>query len=260
MDNTMSTNSLYTSSNCLPELLLSQNLDTGFTGVLNAVHNGNAAIIANDAQGVRDAMEASNRNGIANIKQTSDIGIATIKEISDARTDNIRETSHIGTALTNQISENRAAIERTSGEGRLQMSITSGEIRELINTSSTTNLLAIKDNLSVIREESCKTREKVLEDGCKTREESAEQFAALQLQACQNKNDVEKEMLKGFAASQLEALKNKSELAAQIAECCCEQKQQAAETRALILSQDAKRLEEKVARLEMVLAVNKISV
>lgn len=176
--------------------------------------------------GTRDTVDSVNRTGIAGIKETSDRG-----------SDNIRETARVGADLSSAISDARSAVERANGESRLSMAIASGEIRELINTTSTTNLIAIKENGYAVREEGCKTRETVLVDGSKTREKSAEQFAALQLQAC----------------------KDAAALAAQIAECCCEQKQEAAATRALILAEGQKRTEDALRNAQQDILLLKLS-
>mgnify|MGYP001603128974 CR=1 FL=1 len=211
---------------CLETLILS-----------NAIHTSTGSVINAVSDGTRDAAEAANRNGIAGIKETSDTG-----------RDIIRETSRVGSDLASQIADSRSAVERTSGEGRLATAIAAGEIRELITANSSINLLAIKDNGFAVREEGCKTRERVLEEGCKTREKSAEQYAALQLEAAKN-----------FAAVQLKACEDRAALAAQIAECCCEQKQEAAATRALILAEGQKRCEAENANLRLELLLSKQS-
>lgn len=153
---------------------------------LGALHNGQINLLNAIGQGTRDSMEASNRNGIAGIKETSDTGRDNIRETSRAGSDNIRETARVGADLSAAISESRAAIERTSGESRLNTAVLAGEIRELIGTTSTTNLLSIKDNGFAIREDGCKTRERVIEEAYRTREKAAEHFAALQLQECKD--------------------------------------------------------------------------
>lgn len=261
----------YYQKDCLPELLLSGNINDGFTGTLNAVHNstshnlnalqtgftGNlnavhqntASVIASSAQGTRDAMEASNRNGIAVLKEVADASRDSIRETARVGFDNIRETSRVGSDLAKDVSDARSSVERTSAENRLQMAIASGEIRELIGTTSTVNLLAIKDNLAAIKEESCKNVMETIKQGCETREVVKDKFYELNT-----------EMLKGFANTQLEALKNKCDLEAKIAECCCEQKaltiSESNATRALILAEGQRRLESENADLRLKVLLN----
>lgn len=182
---------------CVEEMIVQNTIHTGTVSNLNATHRNTADVLSAVAQGTRDSMEASNRNGIAGIKETSDVGRDNIRETSRAGSDNIRETARgasdnlretarVGADLAGGISDLRSAIERTNGESRLATTISSGEIRELINTVGSANLMAIKDNGFAIREEGCKTREKVLEESYRTREKSAEQHAALQLQQCKD--------------------------------------------------------------------------
>lgn len=274
----MQSPTVYPSESCLADLIQDNAINNGNTSILNAIHNGTSAIISSTAQGTRDSMEAANRNGIAGIKETGDVG-----------RDNLRETSRVGQDLGFAISESRAAVERTSLEARLSTQVAAAEIREDINSTTRDNLVGIKDNFAAIREEGGKTREHTFRDinivdrdvlkegshgrevtlveGAKTREREDAHFAKLELQACANKNDIEKTIfglekttLLRFADVEYKALENKTSLAAQIAECCCEQKQEAAQTRALILAQGEKALASKVAHLEMILAVNKIAV
>ncbi len=213
----------YHKNDCLEELL-----------VLGALHNGQITTLTAVADGTRDTVKAIGDSGRDNIDATNRVGIAAIKETSDASRDNIRETSRVGADLASAVSESRAAIERTNGESRLNSAVLAGEIRELIGQTSATNLLAIKDNGFAIREEGCKTREVV-----------NDKFYLLNT-----------EMLKGFADNKYEALKNKCELEKQIAEICCCVDEAAARTQALILAENTKRLESELqeARLKAAIA------
>ncbi|MGL5113598.1 MAG: hypothetical protein ACRC6O_13275 [Flavobacterium sp.] len=215
--------------NCQNDLILQGNLH-------NQIGSGVRDAIKETSDAARDAMEASNRNGIAAIKETS-----------DSARDNIRETSRVGHDLSKDISDARSESSRGDAEGRLQTAIISGEIRELVNTTAASNLIAIKDNGFSIREEGCKTREKI----CDTEHNLTKQIFSL-----------EKETLKGFHQTQLEALKNKCDLEAKLAECCCELKALSLSennaTRALILSEGQKVLaaENSNLKLELLLKNN----
>ncbi len=218
---------------CLSDLVVLNAINTASNGLNNAI-----------ADGTRDAIKAAHDAGIASTEAANRNGIAGIKETADASRDAIRETSRVGSDLANAISDTRSSIERTSLENRLATQVIAGELRQSINDTSRDNLIAIKDNGFAIREEGCKTREVVFSESCKTREE----------------------ILKGFHQTQLEALKNKCELDARILsescetralieKCCCEQKEQAAVTRALILSEGQKRLETENADLRLKLVL-----
>ncbi len=239
---------------CVAELITNNNIADNSRAILTAIANGDAAIIAADQAGhlvnqksTYDAqvagLNATNLNGNSNLKATGDASVANLKATYDAQVAGINATNLGAVSATKAVTDsglaNLTSTERNAGENRLQTAIASGEIRELINKSGFDNLVAIKDNGFAIREEGCKTRELVLIESHKTREKEAEHFAALQLQACINKNDIEKEMLKGFSNTQLEALKNKEELARQIAKCCCEGELREAQTQALIIKQSA---------------------
>lgn len=203
--------------------------DTGLSYNHNGIeHMGieHLMISNNIADSTRDAINATNRIGVAGIKETSDSG-----------RDNIRETSRVGQDLSHDIfsmghansqfhSDARSAIERTAGENRLQSSLVSRDI--LLSQANLAVELRgdIKDNGTLILQESCRTREK-----------SSDHHAAIQLQMC----------------------KDHAALAAQIAECCCEQKQLHAETRALILSTDTKRVESDNANLRQELMLAKLA-
>ena len=230
---------------CVEELIVQNTINAGATSNLEATHRNTTAVIGAIGSAARDTIEASNRNGIAGIKETSDVGRDNIRETSRAGSDNIRETARgasenlretarVGADLAGSISDLRSAIERTNGESRLSMALASGEIRELINTTAASNLMAIKDNGFAIREEGCKTREVV-----------NDRFYTLNT-----------EMLKGFAASQLEALRNKCDLEKQIAEICCCVEKDGNVTRSLVLAENTKRLESELqeARLKAAIA------
>lgn len=250
----------YDRGDCIEELITNNNIADNSRAILTAIANGNAAIIAADQTGHLVNQKTTGDASVANLKATYDAQVASINatnigivSATKAVTDN--GIANLG-ATERNAGEIRMNIAKESGENRIQTAIASGEIRELINTTATTNLLAIKDNLHAIDKEGCRTREVVFAESCKTREQEAEHFAKLQYQAEKNKNDIEKEMLKGFAATQLEALKNKCELESKLAECCCELKEDGAATRALILSENTKRLETELqeARLKAAIA------
>ncbi len=247
---------------CVAELITNNNIADNSRAVLAAIANGNASIIAADQAGhlvnqkaTSDAgiagINATNMNGTANLKAIGDASVANLKATYDAQVAGINSTN-LGTvsttkAVTDSGLANLTSTERNAGENRLQTAIVSGEIRELINKTSFDNLVASKENGFAIREEGCKTRELVLIESHKTREKEAEHFAALQLQSC-----------KDTAAILLESERNKAALAAQIAACCCEAREDASKTRALILEEATKAVKDELqeARFE-ILALKK---
>jgi len=154
-----------------------------------------------------------------------------------AISDGTRETANVGAVIG-------AAIERSSGDGKLNAAIIADRITEVVNRTGVTNLLAIKDTQNTVEKEGGRTRE----------------VLGAQI------NLLERETLKGFAESQYKALENKcaleaqaaankAELAAQIAECCCEARADAAATRALILAENARKTEQEAQDLRMQLLI-----
>lgn len=267
----------------LAELITNNNVADNGRAILTAIANGDAAIIAADQAGHLSNQKATmdgsvaginstNLNGVANLNATNLNGTAALKAIYDAQVAGINQTNLGTVSTTKAVTDNglanltsternagevRMNLAKESGEARLQTAIASGEIRELINTTATTNLLAIKDNLHAIDKEGCKTREVVFTESCKTREQEADHFAKLQYQAEKNKNDIEKEMLKGFHQTQLEALKNKCDLEKQIAEICCCVEKDGNVTRGLIAAETAARQAAQIQRQEMEILILK---
>lgn len=239
--------------NGLSDLILSNNIADNSRAVLTAVSGGNAAIIAADQAGHLINQKTTGDASVANLKATYDAQVAginatnlgvvsTTKSVTDNGFANISSTER-------NSSEIRQNLAKESGETRLATAISNGEIRELINLRSAENQMAIKDNLT-----------EILKEGSKTREKFAEHFAALELQAERNKNDIEKEVLKGNAALALQACKDTAALSAQIAKCCCENEMLQKDTQALILkqTQDRKNDELLELRFKLLAVENKI--
>lgn len=205
-------------NSCLAELVTNNNIADNGRAILSAIANGNAAIIAADQSA-----------HLANQKATMDASVAGINATNLNGVSNIEATNRNGLANVTSTERNggeiRMDIAKEAGESRLASAISSSEMRELINATSTANLVAIKENGFTIRDEACKTRE----------------ILAKQIW------DLEKETLKGFHATQLEAQKNEAKLSAQLAKCCCENEiltlKQGTETRALILAESARKCE-----------------
>lgn len=208
-------------TNGLEELITNNNIADTRGDILSAIATGTAAVIAADQAGhlvnqkaTGDAsvagINATNLNGVSNIEATNRNGLAGI------------------TSTERNSGEIRMNVAREAGESRLASAINSSEIRELISERATTNLVAIKDNGFLIREEGCKTRERVLEESYRTRERSDDHFAKLLL----------------------EAEKTKAAILLELCKCCDEQSKEAAATRALILSEGQKRLETENQRLQ----------
>jgi len=101
----------------------------------NSIADNSRAVLNAITQGTYAATEASNRNGVAGIKETS-----------EAARNNLRETARVGSDLAGAVSDTRSAIERVNGESRLATAIAAGEIRELISRTASDNLVAQKEN------------------------------------------------------------------------------------------------------------------
>lgn len=228
--------------NAIAELITNNNIADNSRAVLAAIANGDAAIIAADQAGHLVNQKATYDAQVAGINQTNLGAVSTTKAVTDSGSLNLSSTER-------NSAEIRMNVAREAGETRLATAIANGEIRELINEKNTDNLMAIRDNGFAIREEGCKTRELVLIEGHKAREKEAEHFAALQLQACINKNDIEKEIFK-----------NKEELARQIAACCCSNELMQKDTQALILKQTTDRYKDEIeaSRFKILALENKI--
>lgn len=254
---------------CIESLILSNNIADNSRAVLAAVTNGTAAIIAADQAGhlvnqkttgdasvanLKATMDASvaginstNMSGTANLKATSDSQIASINATNISSVAGINATNLGAVSTTKAVTDGTVsslnatnlsgvATQKAVSDAALASALANAEIRELVNTTSAANLMATKDSLVALKD-----------DGCRTREQSAAQYAAIQLEACKNTDAIQREILTTSAAAALQACKDAAALAAQIAECCCEQKlltlQQGNETRALILAESTKRCE-----------------
>lgn len=208
-------------------------------------HDIDHLLLANTINsGTRDAITATNLTGVAGIKETA-----------DSSRDNIRETSRVASDLshdiftaqlnnTQQHSDSRSAVERTSGEGRLQASLDARAILTSNRDVGDAIRGDLKDNATLILTEACKTREK-----------TAEQFAALQVQH----GELKLQMCKDHADIKLQMCQDHAALSAKIDKCCCEQSKEAAETRALILSESNKRTEADLAAARQELLFAKLS-
>lgn len=218
-------------NDCLADLILSNNIADNARAILTTQAQNTAAIIAADQNGHLINQKTTGDASVANINATNLNGVANLKATGDASVANLKATYDAQVAGTNITNLTSVATQKAITDSALANALSAAEIRELINTTSTANLVATKD-------EGCKSRELILIEGHKTREKETEHFAALQLQAC-----------KDTAAVLLESERNKAALAAQIAACCCKQEQEASATRALILSESNRVLERETTDL-----------
>lgn len=189
------------------------------------------------ADASRDNSEDTNRNGTATLNAVSNAENAINKGVYDASVAGIKQTTDAAVSTTKAITDynllnldasnrNATTITKAVTDANLASGLGFGEIRNQASVNASAAAIAHKDiEISIYR------------DGCSTREKSAEQFAALQLQSC----------------------KEHADLAAKLAECCCELKEQNAETRALILSTDVKRIESDNANLRQELLLAQIN-
>lgn len=133
--------------------------------------------------------------------------------------------------------EIRAASERAFGEIRHELASGFGASNVSIEKTAAANGVAVEKVGTAVALGQKDILLAVFKDGCETREKAAANFAALQLQACEDKHA----------------------LSAQIAECCCEQKaltiSENNATRALIFSEGQRRLESENANLRLELAL-----
>lgn len=238
---------------CVAELITNNNIADNSRAVLTAIANGNASIIAADQAGHLVNQKTTADASTANLKATYDAQVAGINAANLGIVSTTKAVTDNGIANLSSTERNsgeiRQNIAKEAGESRLATAISNGEIRELINLRASESQIAIKDNLT-----------EILKEGCKTREQEAAHYAAIQLQAEKHRNDIEKELLKGNAALSLQAEKDKNELARQIAECCCKNELMQKDTQALVLKQTTDRYKDEIeaSRFKILALENKI--
>lgn len=236
----------------LAELITNNNVAETGREILASIGTSTANIIANNGVNSVAALNATNLASVSNLKATGDAsvaglnatnlaGVSVTKQVTDGTVSITKNVNDGTVSVTKAVTDAQVASATNSAEARLATAISSAEIRELINSTATANLMANRD-----------TQMAVFKDGSHTREETQEAICELS-----------KDTAKGFADAALQACKDAAELARQIAECCCEQKiltlQQGNETRALILSENQKKLEADNADLRMQLLLSKNS-
>lgn len=203
----------------LGALMLSEGIGNKTLALNTAIADGFAASIAADQSA-----------HLANMDTTNRVGMEVSKTVSDSNIAGINATNLSGVSVIKQVTDNAVAINKAISDSALSNALSAAEIRELISTTANSNLIATKDA-----------------------------YASVLLQFEKGKNETDREILKGFAATQYKALEDKAELQRQISECCCEMKTESDRTRALILSENSKRLETEVADLRMKVLLSKIS-
>jgi hypothetical protein len=163
---------------------------------------------------VRDAAYANLKNTcdstseiVDQVVSTSNVLRGAVERIGDNLHNNIvNTTTDVKNAVERNGSANLAAtervgtatllsVERNSGEGRAQAERIAAEVRSLLGRNDSNILLTAKDNL---------------------------------LELCKAAGVLERQAADNTASIKLEALKNKEALARQLAECCCEIKEQSA--------------------------------
>lgn len=168
-----------------------------------ALHLSNQ--IASSTQSVSDKMYEAGANGI---KETSDASRDVIGAIRHAA----GESSRLGEL-------NLQATERNGGAGIAATERAAAGIASNMNF----NQNQLQRDFAGIASGICDTRREISDGLGDVKLEAAKQFAALQLEACKQHADL---------ARQADA--NTAALAKQLAECCCDQKMEAARTRELI--------------------------
>lgn len=164
--------------------------------------------VASGHQQIGDKIHTASVNGV---KETADAARDTV----DAIRDSINATNQIGNI-------NLQSSERNGGETRSSVERTAGETRDTINFAA--NQIA-RDFAGVSR------------DICTSRQEVSEGFAHTNLEACKSHAEIKLEMCKQHAELARQADANAAAMAKQLAECCCELKQEHASTRQLLQSQ-----------------------
>ncbi len=212
---------------------MSNNIADNSRAILAAIGTGNAAIIAADQSAHLVNQKTTGDASIANLKATYDAQVAGINAtnlgtVSTAKA--VTDSSATNANITNITS---VATQKAISDASLANALAFGEVRNNIAEQATATALAAKDIQIAI-----------FKDGSHTREETQEAIC-----------DLAKDTAKGFADAALKACEDRAALAAQIAECCCEQKlltiQQGNDTRALILAEGQKRLEAENADLRI---------
>lgn len=145
---------------------------------------------------IQSSIQAAN---IADLKAITDSAVSVTKNVTDGTVSVNKSISDLASANALAGAEMRLATSVASGETRLASEISDNVTRGAISDGFKDSALAAKDIQIAI-----------YKDGCETRNQASANFAAIQKELCDAK---------------LEALR-----------CCCEMKEQAAETRALVLS------------------------
>lgn len=254
------------------------------TATANALHN-NIDIAANHAD------STAQRVGLAADATAQRLGLAgqNTTNVNGVDGRNITNQNGLeGRSVTNQNgSEGRAVTERNGAEGRavterfgfanLEEARREGhETREdvdrfgfhvasKVDFYGLKNFESSKDGFKDLLLQNCHSTDKIIANDNVNYRHVSEKLCSLELNQSKDTAAIQLEAAKNFAAIQLEASKNKCSieldaakhaaiLAAQIAECCCEQKEltreKADETQRLILKLDEQRVRDQLRKTE----------
>lgn len=179
---------------------------------------------------LNDNVHVSSVNGIRETSQAA-------RDTVDAVRDSIDASNQIGNI-------NLQSTERNGGETRSSVERTAGQTRDSVN---------------FVANQTARDFAGISRDICDGRREVSEGFGNTNLEMAKQHCDIKLELTKQHSDLARQADVNAAAAAKALADCCCELKQGQAETRALILSTDSKRVEQENANLRQELLLAKIN-
>lgn len=250
---------------CSDFLSLSDRISTAAENVMN-----------NDNSNSHDAGARAERVGFAGIDHTNQNGaegrLVTNQNGLDTRGNVDRNGSESRGAIERNGLESRLLIREEGHEGRDATRKEGHETREDVerfgfHLASKLDLYGLKsvDGFKDILLQNCHNTDKIIANDnnnfryvsdklCSLELNQAKDTAAIQLEAAKNYAAVQLEASKNKCSIELDAAKHAASLAAQLAECCCEQKEltreKADETQRLMLKLDEQNLRDKLRKSE----------
>lgn len=216
---------------------------------------GNTSLVTNDSDCNRGRYHSDAPTIMANDNANAHAAGAQAERVGFAGIDHTNQNGAEGRLVTNQNGvDGRAVSERNGSETRNLVREEGHETRGKVDLLGIRNIDAI-ERFGLKNLESTKDGFKDLlismkDDLRDVLISQKNDFKDVLLKSCQ----VEKDTLLQFKDAQLVAMQNKADLAAQIAECCCENKElvraEADQTRQLILKLDEQNLRDKLRKAE----------
>ncbi len=240
-------NSLGVKDRCLDDLLLSDRISTAAENIMN-----------NDNSNAHHAASTAERIGLAGIDHTNQNGVEG-RGVTERNGMEGREVSR------KEGQENREVTRREGHETREDVDKFGFHLASKLDFYGLKNLEASKDGFKDILLQNCHNTDKIIANDNSNFRYTADKLCHIELQQAKDTAAIQLEAAKNFAAVQLEAAKNKCSIeldaakhaalvAAQIAECCCEQKEltreKADETQRLLLKLDEQRVRDQLRKTE----------